>query len=227
MRVAQRRRVKTLPRIDKAPDCVGSKTRCNHVSRRDAIVRTGSWVVFLGVLGGASAVSEGCGAPSVTDLGASAATPTPSGSGTPNPTPTGSATPTPVATATPDAVCGCNTTPTGSNWSALNIAETAVPMNAVAYNSGNQLYLCHDSQGFYVMDSVCTHAYKNMGSSGMTANDLSSGFQCPYHGATFDANGGPLNGVGPTPLTHYALTTDSNGKFFVDLNKTVAASCRC
>lgn len=197
---------------------------CSPIRSRRDVVRVGSWLVFLGALGGGASIGAGCGGPQIRDLGATgSATPTPTNTGNSTPTPTPSASP----TATPDAACGCNTAPTGSAWKNLGIKASDIPMNGVAYNSTNQIYIGHDAQGFFAMDSICPHENRNMGASAFDPNDLSGGFQCPYHGATFDGNGNVTGGPASSDLPHWALTTDASGTFFVDYSQQVSASCRC
>ena len=121
--------------------------------------------------------------------------------------------------------CGCNATPTGTN-SGLN--RSAIPLNGVAYNASAELFVCHDANGFYCLDALCTHAGCDMGQQGgfNTAN-LGSGFFCNCHGSSFDANGGVTGGPAPTGLPHYQLAFDSSGDAWIDYHKKVSADCRC
>ncbi len=199
------------------------------MTRREASYRVGSWVVYLGALGGVSTLAANCGPAQPQSQGATNS-PTPTGSQTP--TPTGTTTPTgsPTPTGTPNAACGCGTTPSGTSWHNTSLKASQVPLNAVAYNSSNQVFICHDSQGFYAMDSLCPHQGCDMGtmSGGFSASNLGQGFACNCHGSYFDANGKVQSGSATSKnIPHYSLTTDSSGNFFVDWNQTVAATCRC
>ena len=220
-------------------DCPLPTKACGTmISRREASVRVGSWVIYLGALGGVSTLAANCGPTQPQSSGAENS-PTPTGSETATPTgsatatPTGSASPTP--TGTPDAACGCGTTPSGSAWHNTSLKASQVPLNAVAYNATNQIFICHDSQGFYCMDSLCPHQGCDMGtqgsnpsSGGFKANDLSAGFACNCHGSYFDGNGKVKSGSATTKnIPHYLLSTDSSGTFFVNWSQATAATCRC
>ena len=188
------------------------------LSRREAVRRVGNWIIFTGVLGGAATVAAGCSPDPIMDVNgvSSSETPTPTGSGsTPTPTPTG----------TVDA-CGCNATPSGTN---TNLTRTSIPSNGVAYNSAAQVFICHDSNGYYCIDSICTHAGCDMGTlgGGYTASNLGSGFYCSCHGSKFDANGAVTQGPAGQALKHYQVAFDGSGKIWADYNKTVSSSCRC
>lgn len=226
--------MKKLPQVEDATsapnDCPAQGVCEPLLSRRDAVVKVGSWIVYLGALGGASMLAANCGPATPTSSGAQNS-PTPNGSETPTPTgatptPTGSATP----TGTPNAACGCGTTPSGSSWHNTNLQASQVPLNAVAYNSSTQIFICHDDQGYYAMDSLCPHEGCDMGTSNghYTQNNLSAGFTCYCHGSDFDANGNVQAGSATSKsIPHYLLTTDSTGKFFVDWSQTVDKTCRC
>ncbi|HVO29991.1 MAG TPA: hypothetical protein VMV18_04620, partial [bacterium] len=59
--------------------------------------------------------------------------------------------PTPASTKT-SATCSCGVT-TGSN---TGLKKTDIPVNGVAYHPQQAIFICHDSAGFYALDSLCT-----------------------------------------------------------------------
>ena len=100
----------------------------------------------------------------------------------------------------------------------------------MAYNSSKQLFLCHDSAGYYCLDALCTHEQCDMGtlSGGFSASNLGQGFSCVgCHGSKFDANGAVTHGPAFQPLPHYQVAVASNDHLWLDVSKTVGASCRC
>ena len=220
---------KRLVVVDDEPkvESEASPIKC-VVNRRDAAVRIGSWIVYLGALGSVAGMTANCGPATPENTSGAQNSPTPSGTATPTgsgtPTPTGSATP----TGTPSA-CGCGTTPSGSAWHNTSLKASQVPLNAVAYNSTTQIFICHDDQGFYAMDSLCPHEGCDIGTSNghYTASNLGAGFTCYCHTSVFDGNGNKVSGPTPTGLPHYALTTDSSGNFFVNWSSAVSKDCRC
>jgi thiosulfate dehydrogenase (quinone) large subunit len=69
---------------------------------------------------------------------------------------------------------------------------------------GNPAYLLHPSTGSFVaFSAVCTH-------QGCPVQFDGSGFQCPCHGASFDASGQVTGGPAPSPLTPIRVSV-SNG----------------
>jgi nitrite reductase/ring-hydroxylating ferredoxin subunit len=75
--------------------------------------------------------------------------------------------------------------------------------------SAYDFYVVKDAQGFYAVDTACTH-------EGVAVTIQGSGFYCPRHGATFDINGKHLSGPGSGYLQHYAVCVDASGNVSVD-----------
>jgi Rieske Fe-S protein len=98
----------------------------------------------------------------------------------------------------------------------------AGPASAITASAPKQVsgvLVCRDANGLYAMSAICPHA-------GCTVRHQSSGFFCPCHGATFDANGQNPTSPARSPLAHYALCVDSSGNVVVDDNTTVSPSTR-
>jgi Rieske Fe-S protein len=105
-----------------------------------------------------------------------------------------------------------------------------LPVNAVAYESAHQLFLCHDAAGFFCMSSKCTHAATDLGplSGQWNPSDLAGGFHCPTHGSNFDGNGVPLAGSpAGSPLPHYHLAIDGSQNLWIDTAMIAGIDCRC
>jgi nitrite reductase/ring-hydroxylating ferredoxin subunit len=195
------------------------------MSRREVTRRIGNWVIYLGVLAGAEEIIGCAPDPLVTVGNGVGGSPTPTETPTPteSPTPTGTATATP--TGTPD-VCGCTASATGVN---SGLKRTDLAANSVAYNSSKQVFLCHDSGGYYALSSVCPHQLCDMGTSGggFSASNLGTGFYCSCHGSAFDANGAVTQSPANSPLKHYQVAFDASGNIWVDHTKQVGVTCRC
>lgn len=208
--------------------CPLEKGGCDPVTRREAVRLVGGWAIFVGALG--SAALSACGPETPSSNGATSS-PTPDASATPTPVASGTPTPSgsPTPTGTPNAACSCGATPTGTSWHATTLTASQVPLNAVAYNSTNQVFICHDAEGFYCMDSLCPHQGCDIGTSQghYTSTNVGAGFVCDCHTSKFDGNGNKISGPTPTGLPHYGLSTDSTGKFHVNYDLTVDKTCRC
>jgi Rieske Fe-S protein len=122
--------------------------------------------------------------------------------------------------------CGCDATPSGTD---SGLMRSDLPDNSVAYNASAQLFVCHDAQGFYCMDSLCPHQGCDIGqqNGGFSPSDLAAGFFCGCHGSSFDANGHLTGGPAPNGLAHYQVAFDGAGAIWIDFNKRVSADCRC
>jgi nitrite reductase/ring-hydroxylating ferredoxin subunit len=106
----------------------------------------------------------------------------------------------------------------------------AGPASAIAVNSAKNLvdnvnynynvFVCHDSGGYYAIDGWCTH--EGCGLSLRTGPR----FYCRCHGAYFDYNGQNPTHPAPYPLVHYAVCQDSAGNLIVDTSKTVSVTTR-
>lgn len=130
----------------------------------------------------------------------------------------------------------------GSSGGASNAAEcgdTAVgvgtasdtPLNSatrvpVSTGNGTSIFVCHDANGYYAVDAGCTHLGCDVNLK--TDGDLSAGFLCPCHGATYDANGSNPTGLAPLPLIHYELCNQPSGALVCKVSPTapVAADVR-
>ena len=233
-------RLKQLDAVSAASLCPLEKGGCDPITRREAVRRVGGWVIFLGALGASALGAESCGPATPSSEGATSsptpdqsATPTATDSPTPTPTGTSTASGSPTPTGTPSSACGCGVNPSGTAWHNTSLKASQVPLNAVAYNATSQVFICHDAQGFYCMDSLCPHQGCDMGTKSATgstwsATNLNGGFYCGCHGSTFNANGVAQPGSATSnPIPHYLLSTDSSGNFWVDYNTAAAATCRC
>ncbi len=86
------------------------------------------------------------------------------------------------------------------------------------------LFVCHDAQGFYAVDSGCTHLGCDVALK--ASGDLKQGFLCPCHGATYDAQGENPTTPAESALPHYALCMQESGTLVVDLLTVVDAGTR-
>ena len=127
----------------------------------------------------------------------------------------------------------CSTTATGTNTGLL---QSDVAAGNVAWDATDNLFVCHDADGFYAMSSICTHAGCDMaggagGGGGTPAatsvHPLADGFHCGCHGSAFDANGGVTQGPAISPLQHYKVSIAANGALWVDKSQTTDAGLRC
>jgi Rieske Fe-S protein len=92
-----------------------------------------------------------------------------------------------------------------------------VPVNGVAWSPDASLFICHATDGFYAMDSVCTHRGCDIGErGGFSASNLGFGFGCACHGSTFDANGNRTGGPAREGLLHHPLAIEPSGEILVD-----------
>jgi thiosulfate dehydrogenase (quinone) large subunit len=101
--------------------------------------------------------------------------------------------------------------------SAVNVPTGQAPL-------GMSLWICHDADGFYAFDAGCTHLQCDVMLT--NASDLKQGFQCPCHGATYDANGQHPTGLAPLPLKHYLVCGEPSGSLVVDLDMEVDPTVR-
>lgn len=101
-----------------------------------------------------------------------------------------------------------------------------VPMNGAVsrMTPAANVFICRDAGGLYAVDAGCTH----LGCDVMprNASNVSLGFSCPCHGATYDANGLNPTSPAPRPLAHYQLCAQPSGALVVDPTTTVAATVR-
>lgn len=101
-----------------------------------------------------------------------------------------------------------------------------VAMNAAVMRMTPEMniFVCHDKNGYYALDAGCTHLGCDV--SAVNAADVSKGFACPCHGATYDANGLKPTSPAPTPLQHYQLCVQPSGTLLVDFTQPVDATVR-
>lgn len=123
------------------------------------------------------------------------------------------------------ATCDCGVA-TGTD---TGLKRSDLPLNAVAWNPQEAIFICHDTGGFYALDSLCTHAGCDMGAQGgFHGNNLGAGFFCGCHGSSFDANGKVVGGPAPSSLPHYHLGIDASDEIWIDPTTTLTDStCRC
>ena len=110
-----------------------------------------------------------------------------------------------------------------------NVSDT--PLNnatrvAVSTGNGMSIFVCHDAGGYYAVDAGCTHLGCDVNLA--VDGDLTKGFLCPCHGATYDANGLNPMGLAPLPLIHYELCNEPSGELLckVSPSEPVAATVR-
>jgi Rieske Fe-S protein len=79
---------------------------------------------------------------------------------------------------------------------------------------GQNLFIVHDSDGFWAVSAVCTHL-------GCIVAQAGRGFACPCHGSKFAATGKVVQGPAPSPLAWFELSLGPDGQMVVDTAKTV------
>ena len=89
---------------------------------------------------------------------------------------------------------------------------------------GMSIFICHDAKGFYALDAGCTHLGCDVALK--SGGDLTQGFACPCHGATYDADGENPTSPAPKPLTHYLVCAEPSGALVVDLSQEVEPTVR-
>jgi Rieske Fe-S protein len=129
-------------------------------------------------------------------------TPTPQATGTPRPTPTGTPRPTPTTPPAPTPTPAPTGTVIGQSSQATNIA--------VAFTNpadGQASWLVHMSNGnFVAVEQACTHA-----GVAVKYNATSGQFNCPAHGAIFNADGTNPQSPATRPLPPVHITVNANG----------------
>ena len=92
--------------------------------------------------------------------------------------------------------------------------------------NGMSIFVCRDANGYYAVDAGCTHLGCDVALK--ASGDLSQGFLCPCHGATYDANGLNPTTPAPSPLIHYELCVQSSGELLCKVSPSdpVAATVR-
>lgn len=84
---------------------------------------------------------------------------------------------------------------------------------------GQNLFIVHDSEGFWACSAVCTHLGCIVAPSG-------DGYVCPCHGSRFGRDGRVLQGPAPSGLRWYELTLAADGQLLVNTAKAVAAGTK-
>jgi cytochrome b6-f complex iron-sulfur subunit len=79
---------------------------------------------------------------------------------------------------------------------------------------GLNLFIVHDSEGFWAVSAVCTHLGCIVAQSG-------DGFACPCHGSRFAHNGRVTRGPAPSALPWYEMSLAPDGQMLVNTAKTV------
>jgi nitrite reductase/ring-hydroxylating ferredoxin subunit len=107
---------------------------------------------------------------------------------------------------------------TGPTCSAGNVScgaassyATGAAKRFTLRSQGYDFYVVKDAQGFYAVDTACTHA-------GCPVDPSSSGFHCACHNAYFDLNGKHTSGPGSGYLQHWTVCVDAAGNVTVDSN---------
>jgi cytochrome b6-f complex iron-sulfur subunit len=85
--------------------------------------------------------------------------------------------------------------------------------------AGQNLFLVHDRDGFWVVSAVCTHL-------GCIVAQTAEGYACPCHGSRFAADGKVLQGPAPSPLRWYELSLAADGQLLVNTARTVPAGTK-
>jgi nitrite reductase/ring-hydroxylating ferredoxin subunit len=93
------------------------------------------------------------------------------------------------------------------------------PPDSVTLLPDQRLFVFNESDGFYVISSVCTHLGCNVKRGG-------PGFACPCHGSQFDSGGQVVQGPAPKPLSWYTLSLSARGRLVVDLDQSVTPAFR-
>ena len=121
------------------------------------------------------------------------------------------------------ALPGCSN-PTGSPptgpVSAMKVANYKVDSLQVL---SSNVVVGRDSNGFYAMSAICTHAGCVLEDN---AGTIATGLTCLCHGSTFDGDGKVTRGPARSPLQHYEVTIASDGAIIVDGSKPVASDVR-
>jgi Rieske Fe-S protein len=114
--------------------------------------------------------------------------------------------------------CGGNAVGVG------NASDVALNAVALHMTPAANIFICHDAGGLYAVDAGCTHLGCDVNPK--NASNLSQGFICPCHQATYDANGEHPTAPAPRPLAHYQLCVQPSGALIADPTTTVAATTR-
>ncbi|GAB5451929.1 MAG: non-heme iron oxygenase ferredoxin subunit [Halioglobus sp.] len=89
-----------------------------------------------------------------------------------------------------------------------NAGELAPGKTLVAQVGGQEVLLCHTSEGFFAVDNQCSHAAARLCEGKLKGNKI----LCPLHGAAFDVrNGSALSRPASQPIATYPVRVDEAG----------------
>ncbi|KJU86152.1 Rieske (2Fe-2S) domain-containing protein [Candidatus Magnetobacterium bavaricum] len=88
------------------------------------------------------------------------------------------------------------------------------PVGTVKRLDARGVFVFSNEQGLYAISAVCTHL-------GCLVSATETGFQCPCHGAGFDADGKVKGGPARKDLPWFKITQDANGSLAVDASREV------
>ena len=91
----------------------------------------------------------------------------------------------------------------------------AFPAGTATILPERQVRIISTDQGIAAMSLVCTHL-------GCIVGETPTGFLCPCHGSSFDAQGKVAGGPAPRPLRWLQITQAADGTLMVDLAKEVS-----
>ena len=90
-----------------------------------------------------------------------------------------------------------------------------IPVGTVALFRKEKVFINRMDKGFLAFSAVCTHL-----ACIVRWNDLKKVFECPCHGATFNAVGEVLEGPPPRPMDIYPIEIVED-KIVVDTSKVI------
>jgi Rieske Fe-S protein len=105
-----------------------------------------------------------------------------------------------------------------------NASDVAMNGAVLHQTPAANVFICRDAGGLYAMDAGCTHLGCDVQPN--NASDVTKGFRCPCHFASYDGNGQNPTSPAPRPLTHYQLCAEPSGALVVDPTELVAATVR-
>jgi Rieske Fe-S protein len=116
----------------------------------------------------------------------------------------------------PDGGYACGT---GGVSLGINATDVA-PMSAMKLELQTQhLWLCRDKGGIYAMSAECTHL--GCDAEIVDPANVSKGFLCPCHGATYAFDGSHPTAPAPSALQHFLVCATVSGVLVVDLAQPV------
>jgi cytochrome b6-f complex iron-sulfur subunit len=88
------------------------------------------------------------------------------------------------------------------------------PFNAFTFVPEKNIFIYRTREGFRALSALCPHL-------GCVVAPQGSGFRCPCHGSTFDAQGTVLDGPAPRPLSWLRVGMAPDGQITVDTSERV------